>query len=99
MNFYSPESIRFITQGEWLECPDGLPALKGIGIDTREELLDKVFVAIKGERFDAHDFLDAAVAGGSRMLIVEKPPQTCLPSNIAILRVVNTRLALGRLAN
>lgn len=98
MSFYRPDAMRSITQGDWIQRPQTPGALTGIGTDTRADLTDKVFVAIKGDRFDGHDYLDAAIAAGSQMLIVERQPRTPIPSDIAILRVGNTRLALGKLA-
>ncbi len=45
----------------------------GISIDSREpNLRGKIFFAIKGERFDGHDFLQQAVEGGVAVLIVHK---------------------------
>ncbi|MDX9945026.1 MAG: UDP-N-acetylmuramoyl-tripeptide--D-alanyl-D-alanine ligase, partial [Azonexus sp.] len=49
-----------------------------------------------GERFDAHDFLDQAVAAGAAGLLVSDA--TKVPEGISAVLVDDTRLALGRLA-
>jgi len=54
-----------------------------------------VFVALRGARFDAHEFLAVARENGARLLIVEQP-QTEL--DVAQIVVTDTRIALGKLA-
>ena len=36
--------------------------INGAGIDSRQNLNKKIFIAIKGENFDGHDFIDQAIA-------------------------------------
>lgn len=43
-----------------------------VAIDSREDLRGAMFVAIRGERFDGHDFVDDAVAAGAVGVIVER---------------------------
>ncbi|MCB0356050.1 MAG: UDP-N-acetylmuramoylalanyl-D-glutamyl-2, 6-diaminopimelate--D-alanyl-D-alanine ligase, partial [Bdellovibrionales bacterium] len=45
---------------------------KNIGTDTREDLSQKVFIALRGANFDAHDFVDKAIAQGAHILILDK---------------------------
>lgn len=58
-------------------CGDGLPsgrqALGGVSTDTRAIREGDVFVALRGERFDAHDFLADAVSRGAAALVVSDP--------------------------
>jgi UDP-N-acetylmuramoyl-tripeptide--D-alanyl-D-alanine ligase len=53
-----------------------------------------VFFALRGDRFDAHDFADQAVAGGALALVVER----ALDLDIPRIVVPDTRLALGAAA-
>ena len=62
--------------------------------DTRKLTPGCLFVALKGERFDAHDFADQAKAGGAGALLVSRPLDIDLPQLI----VKDTRLAFGELA-
>ncbi len=48
----------------------GSARLRGVTTDTRSIAAGDVFVALTGERFDAHDFLDEAVAKGAAALVV-----------------------------
>ncbi len=53
-----------------------------------------LFVALKGERFDAHDFAEQAKAAGAGALLVSRPLACDLPQVI----VKDTRQAFGELA-
>ncbi len=61
--------------------------------DTRKVTAGCLFVALKGERFDAHDFAADAVAAGAGALLVSKRLLVDVPQ----LVVQDTRLALGQL--
>lgn len=71
-------------------------AIDGVSTDTRAIAQGTLFVALAGERFDAHDFLDQAVAAGAAALLVADA--TRVPAGIPAVVVDDTRLALGRLA-
>ncbi|EBU6752662.1 UDP-N-acetylmuramoyl-tripeptide--D-alanyl-D-alanine ligase, partial [Salmonella enterica subsp. enterica serovar Typhimurium] len=62
--------------------------------DTRKVTPGCLFVALKGERFDAHDFADKAKANGAGALLVSRPLDIDLPQVI----VKDTRQAFGQLA-
>ena len=70
-------------------------ALAGVFTDTRTALPGALFIALKGEQFDAHDFLAAAKAGGAAAALVERPMAIDLPQVV----VGDTLLALGDLAS
>ncbi|MDP3537414.1 MAG: UDP-N-acetylmuramoyl-tripeptide--D-alanyl-D-alanine ligase [Azonexus sp.] len=71
-------------------------ALNGISTDTRAIGAGRLFIALCGERFDAHDFLAPAVASGAAALMVADEAK--LPAGVSAVVVADTRLALGRLA-
>ncbi|MCL2635561.1 MAG: UDP-N-acetylmuramoyl-tripeptide--D-alanyl-D-alanine ligase [Betaproteobacteria bacterium] len=71
-------------------------ALAGVGTDTRSVRPGQLFVALRGERYDAHDFLAQAVAAGAAALLVGD--ETKLPAGVPAVVVADTRLALGALA-
>ena len=70
--------------------------LSGVSTDTRAIAAGQLFIALRGERFDAHDFLAPAVASGATALLVAD--ETKLPAGVSAVVVDDTRLALGRLA-
>ena len=66
-----------------------------VSTDSRTARPGSLFVALKGERFDAHDFLpEVAQQGASAVLVSRSPGDWRLPA----LRVADTRVALGALA-
>lgn len=70
-------------------------AFEGVVTDSRKITPGCLFVALRGERFDAHDFLDQAVTLGAAAVVAERVPENfTLPSLI----VPNTRIALGEMA-
>lgn len=44
----------------------------GVGTDTRSDLSKKIFIALRGDRFDAHDFIDKALTQGATAVIIDK---------------------------
>ncbi|MDP6987336.1 MAG: UDP-N-acetylmuramoyl-tripeptide--D-alanyl-D-alanine ligase [Phycisphaerales bacterium] len=77
-------------------CDGAQGAVEGIATDTRTPLAGKLFVAIRGPRFDGHDHLEAAVASGAVAAMVEGNAD--VPSGLPALRVDDTVAALGRMA-
>jgi len=67
----------------------------GVGIDTRKIRPGDLFVAIKGEHADGHDFLAQAAAAGAVAALVERR----VDAPIAQVVVNDTQLALGDLAS
>ncbi|MBK5071947.1 UDP-N-acetylmuramoyl-tripeptide--D-alanyl-D-alanine ligase [Budviciaceae bacterium CWB-B4] len=61
--------------------------------DTRKIVAGCLFIALKGERFDAHDFAAEAINQGASALIVSQH----LPLDVAQVIVADTRIALGKL--
>ena len=62
-----------------------------ISIDSRELGPDALFVAIKGDRFDGHDFVDTALANGAVAALVsrgEGPGRIMVPEALEGLRAL-----------
>ena len=81
------------TQGYWLneKVPQG--EIKRILTDSRDAEKTDAFLALQGERFDAHDFVAQVAANGCEIAIVSHPVDV----DICQLVVEDTRLALGHL--
>jgi UDP-N-acetylmuramoyl-tripeptide--D-alanyl-D-alanine ligase len=76
--------------------PRGTAAISSITTDTRKISKGDVFVALKGERFDGHDYLEAAVRDGAAAVVVSRAPK--LNSlGVPIFQVTDTLEALGAL--
>jgi len=74
-------------------------AIARVTTDSRTVQPGDLFVALIGERFDAHDFLPEVVARGAAAVLVSRALAATLDvSNVAVLTVADTRIALGQLA-
>jgi len=73
-------------------------AITGVTIDSRKTPRGSVFIAIKGDRFDGHDFIGQALAGGSKAVIATDT--SLLPPGVSnpVIIVKDTTRALQRLA-
>ncbi|MCR4347553.1 MAG: UDP-N-acetylmuramoyl-tripeptide--D-alanyl-D-alanine ligase [Sulfuricaulis sp.] len=78
-----------------LKCPrKGSDAVfTGVSHDTRTLQAGDLYVAIKGDRFDGHNFLAEAISAGAVGALLGRDMQTPLP----YVHVPNTRLAYGNL--
>ena len=72
-------------------------AYSGVSTDTRQLGEGALFVALRGERFDAHTFLGEAAARGARGAVVERRPADA-PDSLIYYVVPDTLVALGQLA-
>ena len=68
----------------------------GVSTDSRAIKASELFVALRGERFDGHDFLAAVQARGAAGAIVDRRYQGQYP--LPVIIVEDTKLALGDLA-
>jgi UDP-N-acetylmuramoyl-tripeptide--D-alanyl-D-alanine ligase len=84
-----------VAQALGVTAPASL-AFSGVATDTRHLPPGALFVALKGDRFDAHDFLAQAKAQGAAAAVVRRgtPPVEGLPA----FAVADTLVALGQLA-
>jgi len=70
----------------------------GVSTDTRSLAPGELFFALKGERFDAAQFLDAALASGAAGAVIGREAGRAWPVGASVILVDDARAALGRLA-
>ena len=68
-----------------------------VGTDSRAVTPGMLFVALKGERFDGHEFVREVLAKGAAGAMVERAWADANPG-LPLIAVNDTRLALGQLA-
>ena len=66
----------------------------GAGIDTRTLQPGNLYIAIKGQHFDGHDFAEQAMQAGAAAMLVSR----LLPVSLPQIVVTDTHLALAELA-
>jgi UDP-N-acetylmuramoyl-tripeptide--D-alanyl-D-alanine ligase len=83
------------------ECTGAIPRddrpVARITTDTRAIAAGDCFVALIGERFDAHDFLGEAVERGARAVVISHPERAA-GLGVPVFAVPDTLVALGALA-
>ncbi|CAG2130659.1 UDP-N-acetylmuramoyl-tripeptide--D-alanyl-D-alanine ligase [Cupriavidus yeoncheonensis] len=72
---------------------DGTRGFARVHTDSRTVEPGDLFVALKGERFDAHDFISDVVARGAAAVLVSREVDAGVPAIVA----PDTRIALGEL--
>jgi len=95
-----PRTLQFIAQAADGTLSRGEPGAlaRRVYTDSRQVQPGDLFVALKGERFDAHDYLDEVVRKGARAVVVERGRAEALEGDCAVIEVDDTRRALGRIA-
>lgn len=79
-------------------------SISGISIDSRSVHAGEMFVAIRGEQFDGHNFISKAVENGAAAIVVNRhwaENNAAMMVSVTIPRIVveDTAHALGALAN
>ncbi|MFN2636209.1 MAG: UDP-N-acetylmuramoyl-tripeptide--D-alanyl-D-alanine ligase [Gemmatimonadaceae bacterium] len=77
--------------------PRGTSPVTSITTDTRKIGKGDAFVALKGDRFDGHDYLREAVRDGAAALVVSRAPALD-ELGVPVYEVRDTLVALGALA-
>jgi UDP-N-acetylmuramoyl-tripeptide--D-alanyl-D-alanine ligase len=97
----STEDVVRATKGILLNGDMGI-TFSGVTTDSREVEPGFLFFALKGKRFDGHEFIKEAIARGIKGAVVERMPDYLrwddLPRDVSIILVKDTLYALGELA-
>jgi UDP-N-acetylmuramoyl-tripeptide--D-alanyl-D-alanine ligase len=98
-----PKNHASFTIDELLAATGGVLVARGsvsraacVSTNTREMVHGAVFVALRGQVHDAHDYVGEAALAGATMAIVERAVEA--PESMTVIRVGSTLKALGDLA-
>ena len=80
------------------KLPRGAVTVNGITTDTRKIAKGDVFLGLRGEKFDGHDYLHDAVRDGAAAVVVSKVPKLNT-LDVPVFEVRDTLVALGALGN
>lgn len=72
--------------------------VRAVATDSRSVESGDLFVAIRGERLDGHDFIAQAVRAGATAVLLSRFPAEGLPRGVTLVQVEDTVRALGQLA-
>src|SRR6266571_5658777 len=97
MNRLSIFQIAKLT-GVSLSSGDGSVMIDKVSTDSRTLKLGELFVALRGENFDGHNFVESAAKAGAAGAIVDSSWKGKVPENFALIRVKDTLQAYQKLA-
>ncbi len=87
--------IALVTDGQLLNCSDPSLTICNVSTDTRTVTNGALFLALLGERFDAHQFVAQAITNGAVVAVVSRPlADVAIPQ----ILVADTRVALGQIS-
>ena len=92
------QEITAAVGGRWLNPVPEVPVVRAVCTDSRKILRDSLFLPWVGERFDGHDFIDAALDAGAAGCLCARVPER-LKDGKFYIQVADTRLALRALAS
>lgn len=95
MGILTVKDIIEATGGELLS--ENSKVFSGVSIDSRTIEEGELFFAIRGERFDGHDYLEKALVKGSGAIVDKKPAS--IPADKVIIYVSDTLKSLQDLAH
>jgi UDP-N-acetylmuramoyl-tripeptide--D-alanyl-D-alanine ligase len=84
--------------GGSLSSGDGTVVIGNVSTDSRTIKHGELFVALCGENFDGHNFVEAVAANGAAGAIVDSGWKGKVPENFALIRAKDTLLAYQQLA-
>lgn len=94
---FSLTEILYVSGGTLLNGESRIN-FSGVSTDSRTTKQGDVFIAIKGDRFDGHNFLESAFRNGASGAIVSENPQPSTLNSQLIIKVPDTIKALGDIA-
>jgi UDP-N-acetylmuramoyl-tripeptide--D-alanyl-D-alanine ligase len=95
-----PRPLKFIAAGCAGELLQGSPeaTVTRVCTDSRQAQAGDLFIALRGERFDGHEFVADVAGKGVAAVVVERGKNRAPLPACAVIAVDDTRAALGRLA-
>ncbi len=92
--FLNIEEIVEATGGELINR-QGVTVIKQIDIDSRTANQDSLFVALKGEKNDGHNFILDVISNGCKAVLISEPKKI---DGVTVILVKDTKIALGDIA-
>ena len=96
----NPLTVSQIAQfaGVSLSSGDGTVVINNVSTDSRTIKPGELFVALRGENFEGHDFIEAGAKAGATGALVDLNWAGNVPNNFALLRATDTLQAYQTLA-
>jgi UDP-N-acetylmuramoyl-tripeptide--D-alanyl-D-alanine ligase len=96
LTFWTLDRVAEALGGAGYEPSRGKVELTGITTDSRAVAPGQVFVALVGEKFDGHDYIQSAVERGAAAIVASRDQPDL---GVTVFQVPDTLIALGKLAS
>ena len=96
-----PVTLQFIAKasgGILHPLEAGCMTVSGLCTDSRRLQAGELFLALRGERFDGHDFLKDPTLKTAAAVLISEDRRADVPPGLPVVTVQDTRAALGRIA-
>ena len=96
-----PVTLQFIAEasgGILHPLGAGCMTVSGLCTDSRRLQAGDLFLALRGERFDGHDFLKDPALKTAAAVLISEDRRADVPPGLPVVTVRDTRAALGRIA-
>ncbi|MBA2707588.1 MAG: UDP-N-acetylmuramoyl-tripeptide--D-alanyl-D-alanine ligase [Gemmatimonadaceae bacterium] len=97
MTFWNLDHVRRALNSAHIEGLNGPVDLTGIATDSRSVDEGQLFVALRGENFDGHEYVRTAIEEGAAAVVVSRPVSAS-ECGVPVVHVPDTLVALGELA-
>jgi len=97
MKKFDAKDIALWCKGEWDATP--IMPFNGVSKDSRTLQKGDIYFALKGDRFDGHDFVQQAFDKGAAGVVVQKEWVAGCKTSLPVLRVEDTLSALQAAAS
>ena len=96
----NPLTLSQIAQfaGASLSSGDGTVVIDKIGTDSRTIKPGELFVALPGENFDGHDFVESVATSGATGALVDHQWNGNVPDSFAVIQATDTLVAYQKIA-
>ncbi len=98
MGLFTFKEIRDVCGGRFSRSAPLTASVDEVVTDSRQAMKNALFIALAGEKFDAHDYLDDAVRNGASLLCVEAAKADKVPEGAFALLVESPLAAYQQLA-
>ncbi len=87
-----------LVEGLGVSIDQDIPYIKGVSIDSKSIKQGEMFLALRGDKFDGHDFIEEALSNGAALCVVHNKYLVTEENKDKLILVSNTYQALLNLA-
>ncbi len=98
MNYSLIEINNILNKVNWNSSGEKNLVFQGVSIDSRSVNENDLFIAIEGNNFDGHNFIDQVISKGVKAFVIKNGMQNLIPENYPYWSVPDTLEAFQEIA-